>query len=232
METLAKDYTQHWDEKFSTRAWGRYPPEDFVRFMGRNFKDADKAKVNVLEVGCGPGANVWFLHREGFCVSAIDVSPAAIGLAGTRLDTENKDCRSPQTDLRVGNFSQLPWQDNHFDVVADIFALYANTTNIIENALTEIQRVMKPGGLFYAKLWGTRCTGYGTGNELEPGTFDNIPSGPCAHMGVSHFFTRKGVDALFCKYFDTIAIDTIFRTDVSAKQDIEELHCQFKKAAA
>ena len=24
------DYTGHWDEKFRSRAWGRYPPEDLV----------------------------------------------------------------------------------------------------------------------------------------------------------------------------------------------------------
>ena len=35
------DYTGHWDEKFRSRAWGRYPPEDLVRFMGRNWRDAD-----------------------------------------------------------------------------------------------------------------------------------------------------------------------------------------------
>jgi ubiquinone/menaquinone biosynthesis C-methylase UbiE len=226
-----EDYTRHWDEKFKSRAWGRYPPEDFVRFMGRRFRDAAKSGVKVLEVGCGPGANAWFLHREGFAVHGIDVSPAAIDLANARLAHENAGILSPAPDLRVGNFSQLPWQNDAFDVVVDIFALYANTTAVIAEALSEISRVLKPGGLFYTKLWGTRCTGFGLGVQLEPGTFDAIPTGPCANMGVTHFFTRDEIDALFGRFFKPVAIDNLVRTDVAAAQHIEEFHCQFAKPA-
>lgn len=228
--STAPDYTKHWDEKFKSRAWGRYPPEDLVRFMGRNFKNADKSKVRVLEVGCGPGANIWFLHREGYAVSAIDVSPTAINLAGERLHIENKDCDSPKPDLQVGNFEKLPWPDKEFDVVVDIFALYANTNDIIAKALAEISRVLKPGGLFYAKLWGANTTGFGEGKKLESATFDDITSGPCCNMGVSHFFTRAEIERLFGRFFKPLAIDVISRSDAAANQQIEEFHCQFKKA--
>ena len=227
--TMADDYTRHWDDKFKSRAWGRYPPEDLVRFMGRRFRDASKSDVKVLEVGCGPGANVWFLHREGFAVHGIDVSPAAIGIAQARLAAENAGIPSPPADLRSGNFSQLPWPDAHFDVVVDIFALYANTTDIIARTLSEIARVLKPGGLFYSKLWGRATTGFGQGTELEPGTFDAVPEGPCANMGVSHFFDRAEIDAVFGARFQPLAIDTIHRTDVAAGQHIEEFHCQFTR---
>jgi len=228
----ASDYTGHWDEKFRSRSWGRYPPEDLVRFMGRNFRNADKAGVRVVEVGCGPGANLWFLHREGFAVHGIDVSPAAIGIADTRLARENVGIPAPPPDLRVGNFSRLPWPDAYFDVAVDIFALYANTTAVIREALAEVARVVKPGGLFYSKLWGTHCTGYGTGRELEPGTFDDIPEGPCRGMGVSHFFTRAEVDTVFGGLFEATAIDTVNRSDVAANQQIEEFHCQFRRAGS
>ncbi|MFO0388302.1 MAG: class I SAM-dependent methyltransferase [Alphaproteobacteria bacterium] len=228
--SAAKDYTNHWDQKFKSRAWGRYPPEDLVRFMGRNFKNAEKSNVRVLEVGCGPGANVWFLHREGFAVSAIDVSPTAIELAGNRLRIENQGIGSPAPDLQVGNFMTLPWADATFDVVIDIFALYANTNEVISKALAEISRVLKPKGLFYTKLWGTNTTGFGTGKSLESATFDDISSGPCSNMGVSHFFNRKEIDTLFGQFFTPIAIDVISRSDAAAQQKIEEFHCQFRKA--
>ncbi len=225
------DYTGHWDEKFRCRAWGRYPPEDLVRFMGRNWRDADKAAVKVLEAGCGPGANLWFMHREGFAVHGIDVSPAAIDIARARLAHENVGIPSPAPDLRVGNFSRLPWPDTHFDAAVDIFALYANTTDVIRATLAEIARVLKPGGLFYSKLWGTGCTGYGQGRQLEPGTYDDIPEGPCKGMGISHFFTREEIAPLFGDWFEANAIDTVQRTDMAANQRIEEFHCQFRRAA-
>lgn len=225
------DYTGHWDEKFRTRAWGRYPPEDLVRFMGRNWRDANKASVKVLEVGCGPGANLWFMHREGFAVHGIDVSPSAIGIARARIAHENAGIPAQAPDLRVGNFSSLPWPDAHFDAAVDIFALYANTASVIRATLAEIARVLKPGALFYSKLWGTGCTGYGTGRQLEPGTYDDIPEGPCKSMGVSHFFTREEIAPMFGAWFDAKAIDSVQRTDVVANQRIEEFHCQFIRTA-
>jgi ubiquinone/menaquinone biosynthesis C-methylase UbiE len=223
------DYTGHWDEKFSSRAWGRYPPEDLVRFMGRRFRDADRKLVHVLEVGCGPGANLWFLHREGFAVHGIDVSQTAIELATSRLATENAVISSAAANLRVGNFSNLPWPNENFDVVVDIFALYANTLEVILQALHEVDRVLKPGGLLYTKLWGTHTTGFGQGIELEPGTFDAIPTGPCTNMGVTHFFTLEEIETVFGSFFQTIAIDRVIRDDSTSTQKIEEFHCQFIK---
>ena len=126
-----RDYNQHWDDKFSSREWGRYPPEDLVRFVGRNFKVADRSEITVLEVGCGPGANVWFLHREGYRVAGIDGSPAAIDKARIRIEAENEQLNRLNPDLRVGNFSSLPWAEQSFDLVIDIFSIYANTIDVI-----------------------------------------------------------------------------------------------------
>lgn len=124
----------------------------------------------------------------------------------------------------------LPWNDATFDVAIDIFALYANTNDVIAKAMAEISRVLKSGGLFYTKLWGTNTTGFGTGKSLESSTFDDISSGPCSNMGVSHFFSKEEIEKLFGKFFTPIAIDVVSRSDMAANQHIEEFHCQFRKA--
>lgn len=225
----AKDYNAHWDEKFRTRRWGRYPPEDLVRFIGRTYADEDRGNISVLEVGCGPGANLWFLHREGFRVSGIDISPAAIEFAAGRLEIENKGLNPFPFDLKVGDFSKLPWPDQSFDLVIDIFALYANTLDVIQAAANEVHRVLKPGGHFYSKLWGENTTGFGKGHEVEPGTYEGIPHGPCAGMGVSHFFNREEISRVFGN-FDLAAVDVVARTDVLRSMAVEEYLCQFRKA--
>ncbi len=223
------DYKMHWDEKFKAQSWGRYPPEDLVRFMGRNYKNCDRAGVKILEVGCGPGANMWFLHREGYNVAGIDGSPTAIDQARARLAEENAGLNPVAPDLRVGDFSVLPWEDKTFDVVVDIFSIYANTSGIISKTVAEVERVLKPGGDFYTKFWSRGCAGYGQGKKIEDGTYDEIPSGPCAHMGVSHFFDRAEIDRVFGA-FRIIAIDVVTRTDKARNEDvIEEYHCHFKK---
>jgi hypothetical protein len=64
METQGWDPV--WEQIFASREWGKYPPEHVVRFVARNFyRVPDRKQVRLLEVGCGPGANVW-ASSEGF----------------------------------------------------------------------------------------------------------------------------------------------------------------------
>lgn len=226
--SLEKNYKQHWDDKFRLGRWGRYPPEDLVRFMGRNYQGIDHGKVSVLEVGCGPGANLWFLHREGFHIAGIDGSPAAIEASAYRLAHENKDLNPLAPDLRTGDFSVLPWPDAGFDLVVDIYAIYANTLKVIHATLAEIDRVLKPGGRIYSKLWGRNTTGYGEGKKIEEGTYEDIPTGPCKGMGLSHFFDQGEIQKVFSK-FEILAIDVLTRTDSEKGHRIEEYACQFAK---
>lgn len=221
-------YIRHWDEKFLAGSWGRYPPEELVRFIGRNFKNVKRDDFRFLEIGCGPGANLWFLHREGYLVSGIDGSKAAIEQAGLRISKENSGLNPHLPDLKIGNFAYLPWADNSFDVVIDIFSLYANTTDVMRLTMKEVQRVLKPGGKFFSKIWGTKTTGYGEGKQIERNTFTDIPRGPCAHMGVAHFFD----EAEICNFFRPLelsSLDRILRTDTYSQSTIEEFVVIFSK---
>ena len=59
-----------WEEIFRTRAWGKYPPEEFIRFMAANFyRHPARQEVKVFEAGFGTGANLWYAAREGFTVA-------------------------------------------------------------------------------------------------------------------------------------------------------------------
>lgn len=225
---MSSSYIDHWNDKFASRPWGRYPPEELVRFIGRSFKNSDRTKVRALEIGCGPGANIWFLHREGFRVHGIDGSSAGIELAKTRLEKENVGLNDFLPDLRVGNFEKLPWANESMDVIIDVFSLYANTIAVIEATINEVERVLVPGGRFFSKLWGTQTTGFKLGKEIEHHTYDEIPVGPCASMGVSHFFDLKEIHHTFRK-FEINFIDKILRVDGQTDSVIEEFVCVFTK---
>ncbi len=78
-----------WETVYRSRAWGQYPGEDVIRFVKGRFSQAEEpARVRLLEVGCGNGANLWFMAREGFCVHGVDRSETAVHLACERLDRE------------------------------------------------------------------------------------------------------------------------------------------------
>src|SRR5438105_645758 len=88
-DKIAPSWDPVWEDIFKSQPWGRYPGEDLIRFVARNFyKAPSRSSVRILEVGCGPGANLWYMAREGFSVFGIDGAPTALELARLRLDRE------------------------------------------------------------------------------------------------------------------------------------------------
>lgn len=225
-------YTEIWEKTFKERSWGKYPPEDLVRFIGRRFKHLeDKTQCRMLEMGSGPGANLWFLHREGYHVSGIDISDTAIALSKARIVQENEGLNPTDPDIRNGNFESLPWEDERFNVVVDIFSLCANPYHVIENTLSEVRRVLKKGGFFYSKMYGTGSDGYGLGEKVEDGSgnsFQNIPVGPFKNMGLGHFTDEAELAKLAGTRFEIVCIDRLTRTDAMASQNVEEYACQMR----
>lgn len=213
---------EYWERLFATRPWGLYPPEELVRFIARNFRAVTvKSSVRVLEIGCGPGPNIWYLVREGFAVAGIDGSPTAIRQAEERLVAEGLPHTTPIVDLKVGDFASLPWADDMFDAVVDVEALYANPIKIILAGIAEIERALKPGGVFFGKMFGTLTTGSDSGEMIEPGTISNPKLGPCAGNEIAHFFSREELSDLFSG-FNQLGIDQTHRTDRNGEIQIFE----------
>lgn len=202
----------NWEPLFASRAWGRYPCEELVRFISRQFAQAsDRSQVKVLDFGCGPGRNVWFMVREGFSVAGIDGSPTAIRQAAERLAADSLPNGLPRVDLRCDNFCHLPWADGTFDAVVDIEALYANSMPIIRQCLAEVHRVLKPNGTFFGRMFGDSTTGAHTGEQIEPGTSANPTEGPCGGYGVAHFFSEEEFLPLF-EAFASVSVDSLRRS--------------------
>jgi hypothetical protein len=66
-----------WEQVFRVRDWARYPQEELIRFVAVNFYSAaERKKIKILDAGCGTGAGVWFIAREGFS-RARDLMPSA-----------------------------------------------------------------------------------------------------------------------------------------------------------
>ncbi len=212
----------YWEGVFANRRWGSYPPEELVRFIARTYRSVgDKSAVRVLEVGCGPGPNVWYLVREGFTVAGVDGSPTAIRQAAERLAREDLPSALPRVDLKVGDFASLPWGDSVFDAVVEIASVYSNPMATIVASVAEIYRVLKPGGAFFGKMFGALTTGSDSGELIEPGTRSNPKTGPCAGNAIAHFFSREELDILFAS-FSGLGIDYTHRTDCNGDVQIFE----------
>ena len=193
-----------WDEIFRRKGWGKYPPEHLIRFIARNFFSMpDRHQIRLLEIGCGPGANIWFMAREGFAACGIDGSPTAIYRANERLTSEGL-----ASDLRVGDFGQLPWTDASFDGVVENVSLYCNPWASIKRALREVQRVLKPGAPFLSSFFSDRTWGHGEGEMVEPDGYVNLREGPLAGAGFCLFLNRNRVPELF-RDFAEVAVERV-----------------------
>ena len=147
-----------WDDIHKSREWGRYPKEELVRFVIKNY-DSKKDAV-FLDLGCGSGASTWFLDNEGFEVAAIDASSHAIA----RL--KGKMC---WVDARVADATALPYRPNTFDCVIDIVCTAHNDPQDAIKIVSEINRVLKPDGKLFSMMptWKTdRRPFEGKGNAI------------------------------------------------------------------
>jgi SAM-dependent methyltransferase len=226
---LIEQNIANWNALFSCRPrWSRYPPEELAGFIAKNFPDREQRRtLKALEVGCGPGANLWFLAREGFRIAGIDGSAVAINSTRERLLAEGMNEALLHADLKVGNFALLPWSDSSFDAVIDIQAISHNTTPVIQSVIAEIRRVLKPGGWFFARMFGEETTGIVTGNLVEERTTKCAEFGPLAGCGLVHSFSAQEIATLLSP-FQKVTLDWVHRR-VGKAFDVFEWIVQAKK---
>lgn len=187
-----------WERIFRERSqWGRYPPEELVRFVARHYyADGDRRQVRFLEVGCGPGAGPsWYLAREGYAFSGIDGSPTAIELAERRFREEGL-----AGQFVAGSAEAMPWGEAAFDCVVDIACLQHNSEQEAAAIAREIHRVLKPGGRHFSLATRAGCWGDGTGTRVDTTSWRGVTEGPFSAMGVVRFATRDSLQRLYAGF--------------------------------
>ncbi|MDZ7667297.1 MAG: methyltransferase domain-containing protein [Desulfotignum sp.] len=97
-----------------------------------------KEGLRVLEIGCGTGSNLRLYQKSGCEVNGIDLSPSMVKVATKKL--------GEQADIKLGDASQMPYPDNHFDLVIAMLTLHEVPKSIRAPIINEMRRVMKPDG--------------------------------------------------------------------------------------
>ncbi|MDJ0846962.1 MAG: class I SAM-dependent methyltransferase [Myxococcota bacterium] len=99
-----------------------------------------------LEIGCGRGVGAELVLDlfEAATVDAFDLDPRMVQLARTRLRP-----RGARARLWVGDATAIPVPDASYDAVFD-FGIVHHVPRW-RLALAEVERVLKPGGRFYAE---------------------------------------------------------------------------------
>ena len=109
--------------------------------------------MRVFDAGCGGGRNLVYLLRQGYEVCGNDADANAIASVRS-LAASLSPAR--EHDFRVEPIEQTSFPDAHADVVVASAVLhFARDPEHFEAMLRQIWRVLRPGGLFFARLAST-----------------------------------------------------------------------------
>ena len=109
------------------------------------------ATDKVLDAGCGSGRNAYYLLTQGVEVSAVDTNPEAV--RGLRELAAAHGAVGDDAHFRVEPLDALTFADAAFDVVVCSAVLhFARDDAHFEGMMRELWRVLRPGGLFFARL--------------------------------------------------------------------------------
>lgn len=185
-----------WESIYASREWGKYPPEELIRFIARNFYSVpDRRAVKILDLGCGSGAATWYVAREGFSAYGIDGSASAISRAQARFKNEGL-----VGTFAVGDMVSLPYPPDFFDAVIDICAIQHNTPEHARTIMGDVFRVLKPGGKIFSMLINKQSR---FANDTNP--FEG--------KGFVHLYTQDAVHAAFAP-FKNLIVDMSTYTDL------------------
>lgn len=100
-----------------------------------------------LDLGCGLGRHSVYMASKGFDVTAVDLSDYGVNNLKVWAEKENL-----HIDTVVCNMLKLPFADNSFDCIMAYNVIYHTDTNGFLAALSEIRRVLRPGGELFLTL--------------------------------------------------------------------------------
>jgi SAM-dependent methyltransferase len=108
-------------------------------------------RLRILDAGCGTGRNLVYFLREGFDVCGVDLSPEAVASVAALAST--LAAHLPEENFRLEPVEKMSFAPESFDVVISSAVLhFARDEAHWRMMLGEMWRVLKPGGIFFARL--------------------------------------------------------------------------------
>lgn len=212
-----------WEElRREGRNTSRYPYDKVLSFVFRysHKLGKDRSQMNILEVGCGAGNNLWALALEGFRVWGIDGSQTAIASAEElfkRFGISGK--------LVVGDFtSNLPFENESFDMVIDRASITCVPFELANKVVKEINRVMKSGGFFFFNPYSQEHYTFKSNPESESSNFVETLEGTIRGTGKVCFYNRAMVEELLSD-FEIIELRHVLMEDLKNPQ---KRHAEFE----
>ena len=101
----------------------------------------------ILDAGCGSGRNMYWFVQNGFNITGIDISEAAIE------ELKNNYPALPEGSLVAASLEKIPFSDNHFNhIICSAVLHFAESIARFNCICKELVRVLKPGGTLFIRM--------------------------------------------------------------------------------
>ncbi|MEX0931194.1 MAG: class I SAM-dependent methyltransferase [Candidatus Paceibacterota bacterium] len=146
-----------WNKEYGSNthlALSETPSEDLEKFVRFLMRDSGKKLLNptstALDLGCGNGRNLIYLAEEfGIRGVGFDISNEAIKQARKRSSELQL-----QLQYEVRSIAEpIPVQDESQTLVLDMMSSHFLNEQERKNLVSEVARVLKPGGWFFWKTF-------------------------------------------------------------------------------
>jgi len=129
-DAVAPEYAERFKDEMDDKPFDRDCLDRLAREVGE--------LGPICDLGCGPGQIARYLHRQGVKTLGVDLSAKMVEEA-RRLN--------PDIHFHQGNMLSLPDEDNSWGGVAAFYCIIHIPRDLIVDALQEMKRVLKPGGV-------------------------------------------------------------------------------------
>ena len=179
-------------------SWSQPVPEAYY-LLARWGKNGAK----ILDLGCGIGRHSLLFAASGYEVSAIDSSVEAL-----RSLKEKAMREKLLIDSRRALMTELPYEDEYFDYVIAFHVIYHGYRRDVEEALSEIRRVLKPGGECFATFNSSESSSLRNtkGKRIDRRT---VIKSEGIEDGVPHYYVDVTVLRKLLKDFDIMSLRKI-----------------------
>lgn len=167
------------------------PPELLVELV-----DAGKVQpCRAIDLGCGAGNYAVYLAQRGFEVTGIDISPAAIAIAGKNADKKGLKCEFFVADV----VEELEKVKQNWDFAYDWGLLHHIPPTQRHKYVQNVRRVLNPSGKYLSVCFSERDTGFGGSGKYRKTRFGSV----------LYFSCEDELSELFQECFQVVDLRTV-----------------------